>query len=444
MEKLRFCYTRYDIISKNELECDEIPTQKRGERTEVKMQKTFINKIECMIIFLIGLLILLVLLRTSAARNVVEKSRPDGECRIIENVICEQLKKADAPTGIVQEYRFILDKTCHADTLSFYINHYNVEVYVEEECVYRVTEQGDIFHTTGGVYAMIPLYEQDAGKEIRVILTPLYDTYQDEPEFVTGSELAIYKAALRQAVPELILCLCTALVGVFLLSLAVYQSIRHYPVLQMYGIGILAVSAGVWRFTYGRFSYLLFAGHSVFIYTLSVISLMMMTISMLGCVKVPENNKKAKSVLRYAMFVYGAVDIVQMFLQFAGIMDLRQTLWLTHAMVVFSAAVVLWGGIGLWLTGGTDSGRIFGRNYSWLLGIGAIVDLLLYYFDEDLFGMLFILGGNPMLFRVGRNPAFDELFQPEKRIRRNADTAYFKPYRHHDESDPFAFRFQYP
>lgn len=358
----------------------------------MKMHKKFMDMMEYMTVSLVELLILLVLLRTSAAHNAVEQSRPEGECREIENVVCEQMQKADTPAGIVKEYRFTLDKTSHADTLSFYINHHNVEVYVEEECIYRVTEQGDIFHTTGGVYAMIPLYEQDAGKEVRVILTPLYDNYQDEPEFVIGSELAIYQVALRQAVPELILCLCAVLVGVVLLSFAVYQSIRQYPALQMYGIGILAVSAGVWRFTYGRFAYLVLEGHSVFIYTLSVISLMVMTVAMLGCVKVPENNRKAKSVIRYAMLVYGVVDIVQLFLQFVGILDLRQTLWMTHTMVVFSAAVVLWGGIGLWLTQGTDSGRIFGRNYSWLLGIGAMIDLLLYYFAEDLFGLLFILG----------------------------------------------------
>lgn len=356
------------------------------------MQKNITPKTEKLLICAIALLIVLVLLRAFAAPNTIKNERAHEDYKVVGDIVCEQIEDADAPTGLRKEYRFTLDAIGHADTLSFYINHHNVEVYLEQEGVYSVNEQGDIFRTTGGIYAMIPLYEPDAGKTVRVVLTPLYGNYQDEPEFRTGSELAIYKAAFQEAIPELILCLCTILVGLCLLALAIYHSLLHTPVMQIYGIGMLAISAGLWRFTYGSFAYLLFEGHAVFIYTLSVISLMLMTISMLGCVKLPEDKEKEKRAIRYTMFGFGAVDLIQLALQCAGVLDLRQMLGITHAMVILSAAVVLWGGIGLWLTGGQYADGIFGRNYSWLLGIGAIIDLLLYYMGEDTVGMLCILG----------------------------------------------------
>lgn len=350
------------------------------------------------LLFGVMLLAVSVICMTAAVHSNIRKDRPDGDYTMVQDVEYRQIEKADTLMGVADEYRFILGETGHAATLAFRVNHHNVEVYIGDRCVYAVTAGEGNLRTVGGVYAMIPLYDSDVGKEVRVVISSLYENYRDEPDFYVGSELAIYKAEFFRAVPEMVLSICSVIIGLFLLCLAVYHSIRHYQVSQMYATGLLALSAGVWRFTYGRFAYLLFQDHSALVYTISVIAMMMTTLAMLGCVRIPENRKTGKKVIRYGIWIYCGIYMVQLLLQFMGVMDLRQQLTLIHLMIVFSAMLVLAGGILSWFSerkdteGERESGRMFGQNYSWLLGIGAIADLLLYYYADSSFGMLFILG----------------------------------------------------
>lgn len=356
------------------------------------MEKSSLHKIEKILFAVFAILLVAVLLLSGMAHNNVNKSRPDGDYIVVENAVYERVEKADAPIGIVNEYRFTLGEIGHADMLVFYINHYNIEVYLADECVYSVTTSDDSIRTPGGVWTMLPLYAYDTGKEVRVVLSPLYRNYQDKvPEFLLGSELAIYKAAFYKALPELMLSLCVLLAGLLLLCLAIYHSIKRNSVSLLYAIGLLTVSAGLWRFTYERFTYLLFANHPVLIYTLSVVSLMLIALSMLNGVELTENKKGAKA-MRYCSLTYCVVYIVQLALQLAGVLDLRQVLKVTHITIVISAVILCINGIGSWFKDSSQSGRFFRRNYSWLLGIGVIVDLLLYYFAETSAGMLFTLG----------------------------------------------------
>ena len=239
---------------------------------------------------------------------------------------------------------------------------------------------------------MIPLHREDVGKEVRVVLTPLYSDYQDKtPDFLLGSELAIYKAYFYQALPEMALSLCVVLAGLFLLCMAVYNSIRQDTVFRLYMLSLLAISAGLWRVTYGRFAYLLFANHTVLVYYISIISLMLVALAMLNCVELSEGQEGHKAI-RVCSLIYCVVFVGQFLLQLAGVLDLRQMLKATHAAIIVSAAALCFSGVSAWIRRLRRSDRTAGGNYSLLLGIGAITDLLLHYFAETSVGMLFTLG----------------------------------------------------
>ena len=228
---------------------------------------------------------------------------------------------------------------------------------------------------------MIPLHEEDAGKEVRVVLIPLYSDYQDKiPDFLLGSELAIYKTHLYQALPEMVLSLCVVLAGLFLLCIAVYSS-KHNAVPRLYALSLMAVFTGLWRFTYGRFAYLFFESHTVLVYYISVISLMVMALAMLNCVELPEGRKGRKAI-RIVSLIYCVIFIAQFLLQLAGVFDLRQMLKATHAAIIVSAAALCFSGVSAWFRRPPGSGWLSGGNHTLLLGIGAIIDLLLHYFAE--------------------------------------------------------------
>lgn len=152
-----------------------------------------LQKCEKISFSLLAVLMAVILLLSAEAQNVETKSRKDGSYTKVEDVVIEKMKCADAPTGMFSEYRFTLGEVEYADMLAFYMFHNTIEVYFAEECVYRLEASENSIQTTGGVWVMLPLYETDAGKEVRVVLKPLYADYQDKvPEFLIGDKLVVY------------------------------------------------------------------------------------------------------------------------------------------------------------------------------------------------------------------------------------------------------------
>ncbi len=349
-----------------------------------------VEKIKRLLFAIIAVLLSVTLVVAAGAHNLVNKVGEDGSYIQVENPIQKQLPCEDAPTGVINEYQFALKNIGHDDTLAFYINHHNIAVYIDEKCVYSVTENGEAFRTSGGVWAMIPLEQGDAGKTVRVELYPLYSDYQEEKvDFFIGSALAIYEANFYKALPELFLSLCVVLTGLFLLGIAVYFSIKHSGVLQLYAVGLLSLFAGIWRFTYGRFAYLLLKDQTVLVFTLSVTSLMMVALSMLNCAETGE-NKKAQKAISVVSVIYCLIYAAQLILQITGVLDLRQMLRLTHVTIILSAVVLGISGTMDWFRNERKR-TFFGRNYSWLLGAGALIDLMLYYLGSTAYSMLFTL-----------------------------------------------------
>lgn len=62
---------------------------------------------------------------------------------------------------------------------------------------------------------MIPLYREDAGREVRVEITPVYENFRDRQiDFLIGSQLAIYRERLGKDLPQLILGMMAVFVGI--------------------------------------------------------------------------------------------------------------------------------------------------------------------------------------------------------------------------------------
>ena len=352
------------------------------------MQKQSLYNLEKILFSMIGILLVVVMLFAFFSQNTIFHSSDHEEYYVIENVVYEQMKSDTAPLGIINEFRFTLEAFEHDKTLSFFFNHQNAEVYLGDECVYSLKADDGMIRTPGGVRAMIPLCKEEIGNGIRVVLTPIYKSYQNEiPEFWVGSELAAYQTELYRALPEMALSLCTIFTGMFLLCLALYHSTKRTSINRLYAVGLMTVSAGTWRFTYGNFVYMLFTKHTVFIYTLSVVSLMMVALCML---RSADLQGKWKKIFRLVSHGYCVVYILQFILQAMGVLDLRETLTITHVAIVISSVTLIVSSISSWRKAQAEGIRFFRRNYSWMIGVGAILDLLLYYFGKTS-GMLLFL-----------------------------------------------------
>lgn len=84
-------------------------------------------------------MVVIVLALSARSFNDVETSRPARDYTVLSGTTYKQVKREDAPIGVVNEYCFQLGQIDHDDTLAFYINHHNIEVYFDEECVYTMS-----------------------------------------------------------------------------------------------------------------------------------------------------------------------------------------------------------------------------------------------------------------------------------------------------------------
>ena len=131
----------------------------------------------------VGVISLLLLFYLAMSQNVqIQRTRPGESYIRIEDYTREELQDTNAPAGVLVEYRFRISEDLGRDcSLAFYTVHQYVEVYFDEECVYSLFPSDDntMIRTTGSDWVMIPLYREDAGKQVRVVLTPVYENVRE-------------------------------------------------------------------------------------------------------------------------------------------------------------------------------------------------------------------------------------------------------------------------
>lgn len=210
------------------------------------MRKNSFTRIPVVLFVAIALLVAVLLVYLWLTPNLeVTHSRESSGYQAAQNVAGDE--RLDDEGRLVRQFRFSLDEVVYDTTLSFFFSHQNAVVYLDGEAVYslRVSPRLSIIRTPGYNWAMIPLCREDAGAEVLVELTPVYENYRSQQiEFYIGSRYAVFTAQLLRSLPEMLLSFINILAGIILLCAAVYFSCRHVDGRGLYTLALLAVSLG--------------------------------------------------------------------------------------------------------------------------------------------------------------------------------------------------------
>ena len=131
--------------------------------------------------------------------------------------VCREIEKADTPLGVTEVYTFTISDTLTMDThLAFYTVHQYADVYLDGQPIYSLGPSPEqTVKTIGSNWSFLPIYREDVGKEIRVEITPVYESIRNRKvEFLLGSRLKIYTNRLKQDLPQLALSVLSILVGI--------------------------------------------------------------------------------------------------------------------------------------------------------------------------------------------------------------------------------------
>lgn len=314
---------------------------------------------------------------------VVMNNREKEESFVVEEITGEQIQNEDSPTGIVVEYVFPITKDALRDReLMFYVSHHWADVWIGGELVYtlRQSEELKFIKTPGSKWVCIPLMAEDKGKNVQIVLTPVYaDNVKSELEIFLGSSMAIYRNQLRRVFPAIALCVANILVGVTLIFGTIFFKKKNQEWAGLFAPGMLGISVGFWQLAHNDYSPFLLEGKEIFLYYLSVT---MMLICMIPLIYSVAAN------MFYYLAGMAVMAMIQIALQVAGILDLREMFLFTHGGII-AGALLLIGSMIIDIVKKRD--RNEKKKYAWILGVGILGDLILYYLKDSSSGLIMIL-----------------------------------------------------
>ena len=362
---------------------------KRGERTNILSPVVF----AVVLIAALVMTVTLVMLDVRSRVNV-QQERDDRDFYVVEDFSCIETEAEDTPVGFRRYYTFYPEDTIKKDTyLAFYTVHQYVKVWLGEEMVYCLEPSGEnaLSKTVGSNWALIPLYREDAGKEIRVEIIPAYESFRNRGvEFLVGSRLAIYKDRFGKDLPQLILSVMAIFVGLVFVGVAGYNRICRHRGKGMVALGVFSIMTGIWRLTDTRFTPFIFPNHPVLMFYLSVSMLML---GMIPLMKWLEEyfTEKTKKVFDVYCIVSALVCLIQLICQLAQIADIRETLSITHIMigvgVVIAVAAMVYERIKY-----PDNVRVkVGSKLPYICVAGVVADVCAFYVKGNSSGLLFSL-----------------------------------------------------
>lgn len=353
-----------------------------------------LSKISVILSVIAGVMLLALLAFLFVTENyVVQQSRTDRGFITVSDYECRELERADTPIGIVKEYTFTLGKELEKDTfLAFYTVHQYAEVYLDGQRVYSMKPPvNSLVKTIGSNWTMLPLYREDAGKEIRVDIIPVYDSFQDRTvEFLLGSKLSICLDRLRHDWPQLLLSVMAIFVGLVFLCIAVYKLLNKQKDMGLLALGLFPIMMGLWRLTDTRFAPFLAQDKPVFLFYTSVAMLMIGTVPLIKSVE-EQLDQRSRRILDWYCIAAALVCIAQLLLQVFGGIDLRQNIQITHLMLVAGALILVGNVVYDWIQSPKIRNESIFRKAPIILVVGVLADNVAFYVRGTSSGLLFSL-----------------------------------------------------
>lgn len=312
----------------------------------------------------------------------------------IENYNVDYIHDDTAPANIRKVYSWTIETSEMTEKcLRFYTSHHYVDVFIDGELVYSIhTDEDNMFgDSISSVWTNVHLYPKDEGKEIRVILTPVYDSViNNSVEFAYGT---LYEMLLQELKAELIdmsLAVLAIIVGVIILGYHVYAYFsKNFKNINALYLGIVSMILGVWRLMDLRFTSMLFDNFLAMGYVANGL-LFLICPPIIFHFKTDLKEKETK-VLDFVLFISISVAVYAFGCQVLGIADLRANLYLAHIVMILTIVAVVLNII--------QYKDYFIRKdfiHPTLIMVisltaGSLLDLLLFYTTKDTVGMVFTL-----------------------------------------------------
>ena len=378
-----------------------------------------LSKVSAAISIAAGCLLIALLTSIGVTANfVARQDRTNSGIAMVEDYVCRDIENAGAPIGVVKEYTFPVSEAIGGNTyLAFYTVHQYVDVYIDGQQVYSLKPSGEQpIQTIGSNWTMIPLYREDVGKQIRVEITPVYESFRNrQVEFLIGSRLEIYGDRLAQDFPQLALGVMAVLVGISLLCVAAYHLMRKRSSDGLGELGIFSIMMGLWRLTDTRFTPFLVPDKPILLFYISVGMLMIGIVPLIRSV-LWRFHPASRRILDWCCVGASVICIGELMLQIFWGVDLREILWVVHTTIAVGAVIVIGNVIYDWLKYPQNPESILNNRASLILVVGVLGDIAAFYGRGNSSGLLFSLLAMLICVLIAGIKRMQRYVEQEKRL----------------------------
>lgn len=320
-------------------------------------------------------------------------AREEVECSILTDYEMASYENKSAPIGLTQEYKWILnDVPKRGGAVAFYVIHQEIEIYIDNELIYSLTASEDnLFSKTVGCdWAKAYLYPEDEGKEIRILVHPIYETsIANELTIYYGNFDIICDQIIQNNMPVLIMGIISIVIGICFIGFVLVNLKNHEFDTSIAFLGIFSLFAGLWKVSDMSSAPLLFKD-SITLSALAIIALSMMMVPYIFYIR----NQFARTKHKFWDFLcisFSIGTIIIVLLQLLGIADLRQTLTLCHVMAITEVTSIM-----VMLLRETRHKKLSGKIKATLICcilclIGTVIDMVMFYISGNSGSMIYCL-----------------------------------------------------
>ena len=343
----------------------------------------------------VAVLFLLVFLYMALFENVsVYVARDNRTYTVVNDYSVRNIEDPQAPAGIRREYSWVLDDIGTNDNcLGFYLVHHYAEVYLDDELVYSLMpdEDNKIARGVSSNWALIPIYPRDSGREVRVVITPAYSNVENrEIEFAIGSRYSICFNQLKEDLPKLVLSALCIVIGVIIMIAQLVLILRKRTKnWEVFWLSCFSAILGIWKITDTRFSPIMFSGNPLVLGYITIGMIYLSVIPPLFYEREQFSDRRDKSLSLEILALCGVAFVV-MLCQLLGIAEFKQTLVVSHALIIIATLIVLTAILRRRGHADGDQGR---KDLFFILFLvfGVLLDFLIYYIRKNSSNLIFTM-----------------------------------------------------
>lgn len=281
-----------------------------------------IKRMYLILLAIAGLLILSAVIGGSGKRDEV-------------NILLLKPDKVVQAGEYAREYYFdVGSKSLEGQEIAFYTNHQNVTVYCNSARLYELRQADSPWgHTTGSVWNFMHLpYETT---EVRIVLEQVYESYaMNDFSILAGNDKEIYCSLLKDSAFAMACSIIIVVIGVALMLIWLIVRKRTSAVSNVFYLGILSMLFGLWSFNETFGAAIIFKDRVACSFAAFILLKMLAPTFILFVREFTDTPHGPVWEVFSRFIVVEAVVTISMHM--VGIMDLKETVWTTHIILIFS------------------------------------------------------------------------------------------------------------